>query len=110
MEINMSEPINLDRRRFFATAAMSIAAAPFIKSSSAYAQTGTTKPADAVAIKPGRNASFGPLKQIDADVLDVGYAEAAPPMVPRSFCCTAGPMTYTPSSMSHLCWRRRGTG
>jgi len=28
------------------------------------------------AIKPGTNTSFGPLKQIDAGVLNVGYAEA----------------------------------
>ena len=30
------------------------------------------------AIKPGTNASFGPLKQINAGVLNVGYAEADP--------------------------------
>ena len=30
------------------------------------------------AIKPGTNTSFGPLKQIDAGVLNVGYAEAGP--------------------------------
>jgi pimeloyl-ACP methyl ester carboxylesterase len=29
-------------------------------------------------IKPGANTSFGPLKQIDAGVLNVGYAEAGP--------------------------------
>jgi hypothetical protein len=30
------------------------------------------------AIKPGANTSFGQLKQIDAGVLHVGYAEAGP--------------------------------
>ena len=30
------------------------------------------------AIKPGTNTSFGALKQIDAGVLNVGYAEAGP--------------------------------
>jgi pimeloyl-ACP methyl ester carboxylesterase len=30
------------------------------------------------AINPGTNTSFGPLKQIDAGVLSVGYAEAGP--------------------------------
>src|SRR5258708_14187087 len=30
------------------------------------------------AIKTGRNTSFGPMKQIDAGVLNVGYAEAGP--------------------------------
>ena len=29
-------------------------------------------------IKPGTNTSFGPLKQIDAGLLNVGYAEAGP--------------------------------
>jgi len=35
-------------------------------------------PADATTIKPGTNTSFGALKQIDAGVLNVGYAEAGP--------------------------------
>ncbi len=30
------------------------------------------------ATKPGTNTSFGPLKQIDAGVLNIGYAEAGP--------------------------------
>ena len=40
---------------------------------SADAQSGKISP-----IKPGTNTSFGPLKQIDAGVLNVGYAEAGP--------------------------------
>jgi pimeloyl-ACP methyl ester carboxylesterase len=35
-------------------------------------------PADATPIKPGTNTSFDSLKQIDAGVLSVGYAEAGP--------------------------------
>ena len=42
---------------------------------SADAQSGTTK---LPAIKPGTNTSFASLKQIDAGVLNVGYAEAGP--------------------------------
>ena len=76
--ISTSEQINLHRRRFFGTAAMTIAAAQFAINGSAEAQTGTTKPASLPAIKPGTNTSFGPLKQIDAGVLNVGYAEAGP--------------------------------
>ena len=45
---------------------------------SANAQSGKAKPAELPAIKPGTNTSFGPLKQIDAGVLNVGYAEAGP--------------------------------
>jgi pimeloyl-ACP methyl ester carboxylesterase len=37
-----------------------------------------TKPADLPAVKPGTNTSFAALKQIDAGLLNVGYAEAGP--------------------------------
>ena len=46
--------------------------------SSAVAQTGTSKPPIVPPIKPGINKSFGPLKQIDAGLLNVGYAEMGP--------------------------------
>jgi hypothetical protein len=45
---------------------------------SADAQSSKINPADAIAIKPGTNTSLGALKQIDAGVLNVGYAEAGP--------------------------------
>src|SRR5690348_8828492 len=35
-------------------------------------------PPDATTTKPGTNASFGALKQVDAGVLNVGYAEVGP--------------------------------
>jgi pimeloyl-ACP methyl ester carboxylesterase len=75
---NMSEAINLHRRRFFGTAAMSIAAAQLIFSGSARAQASKAKPAELPNIKPGTNTSFGPLQQIDAGLLNVGYAESGP--------------------------------
>jgi pimeloyl-ACP methyl ester carboxylesterase len=74
METMMSEHINHDRRRLFGAAAMTVAAAQFGMIGSAQAQSAK----DAAAIKPGTNTSFGPLKQIDAGLLDVGYAEAGP--------------------------------
>ena len=74
----MSEEIDRHRRRFFGTAAMAIAAAQFALNGSADAQAGKTKPADLPKIKPGTNTSFGALKQIDAGLLNVGYAEAGP--------------------------------
>ena len=74
-KIKTSDEINQHRRRFFGTAAMTIAAAQLAATGSADAQTSkTTLP----AIKPGTNTSFGPLKQIDAGLLNVGYAEAGP--------------------------------
>jgi pimeloyl-ACP methyl ester carboxylesterase len=73
----MSDQINRDRRNFFGGAAMTLAAAQF--SLTAAAAAAQTRPAkhDA-AIKPGANTSFASLKQIDAGLLNVGYAEAGP--------------------------------
>jgi pimeloyl-ACP methyl ester carboxylesterase len=72
----MLDELKHDRRRFLGTAAMTIAAAQLGMTGSAKAQT--RKTADLPAVKPGTNTSFGPLKQIDAGVLNVGYAEAGP--------------------------------
>ena len=74
----MSEAINYDRRRFLGTASMTIAAAHLGMMGSAHARSSKAKPADLPAVKPGTNTSFGPLKQIDAGLLNVGYAEAGP--------------------------------
>jgi pimeloyl-ACP methyl ester carboxylesterase len=71
MEIEMSEYLNHDRRRFLGSAAMTLAAAQFVLRGAAQAQS------SAAAIKPSNN-SFGPLKQVDAGLLNVGYAEAGP--------------------------------
>ena len=74
----MSQEINHDRRRFLRNAAMTIAAAQFGMIGSADAQSSKAKPANVPPIKPGTNTSFGSIKQIDAGVLNVGYAEAGP--------------------------------
>ena len=55
---------------------MSLAAAQFGMFRSAKAQSRKTELADVPQIKPGTNTSFGSIKQIDASVLNVGYAEA----------------------------------
>src|SRR3979490_411668 len=69
------DAMNQDRRRFLGTAAMTIAAAQFALSGSADAQP-------AADGKPSRRlqtrTSFGALKQIDAGVLNIGYAGAGP--------------------------------
>jgi pimeloyl-ACP methyl ester carboxylesterase len=70
----MSQHTNPDRRRFLGTAAVALAAAPFAIGGTAFAQSGGAKPAG--AISPG--AHFAALKQIEAGVLNVGYAEAGP--------------------------------
>jgi pimeloyl-ACP methyl ester carboxylesterase len=76
--IKSPEQINRDRRRFFGTAAMTIAAAQFAFSGPARAQSSQTKTAELPRVKPGAHTSFAPLKQIDAGLLNVGYAEAGP--------------------------------
>jgi len=74
----MSEKINHQRRRFLGTAAMTIATTQLGIFGSAIAQSSKTKPAVLAMMKPGTNTSFGSLKQIDAGVLNVGYAEVGP--------------------------------
>jgi pimeloyl-ACP methyl ester carboxylesterase len=74
----MSEEIKHDRRRFLATAITTIASAELGMIGSSAAQSRKAKPATVPAIKPGTNKSFGPLKQIDAGVLNIGYAEVGP--------------------------------
>jgi pimeloyl-ACP methyl ester carboxylesterase len=70
--------INEDRRRFFGTAAMTLAAAQLGMMGRAEAQSGETRPAPLVAIRPGANTSFAALKQMNAGALNIGYAEAGP--------------------------------
>src|SRR5215212_6634220 len=74
----MPEEMNHDRRRFLGKAAMTIVAAQLGMFASANAQSGKTKAGNLPAIKRGTNKSFGALKQIEAGVLNVGYAEAGP--------------------------------
>jgi len=72
---NTFEKVDWNRRRFFGAAAVTFAAVQLGMIGSADAQT---KSKELPAIKPGTNTSFGPLKQIDAGVLNIGYAEAGP--------------------------------
>src|SRR5437899_2629973 len=69
----MSEEIDHDRRRLLGTAVLTLAAAELAMIGTADAQSIKINP-----IKPGTNTSFAPLKQIEAGVLNVGYAEAGP--------------------------------
>ena len=71
----MSEKIDLQRRHLFGAAALGFSALQLGLVTPAAAQSSRATLPD---IKPGTNTSFGPLKQIDAGVLSVGYAEAGP--------------------------------
>ena len=74
--ISMHEVIDHDRRRLFGAAALSFTATELGIIGAAFAGT---KPATLPVIRSGTNTSFAPLKQIDAGVLNVGYAEAGQP-------------------------------
>ncbi len=76
--VRASQDIDHRRRRFVGVAATTFAAAQFDMIGLTNAGADETKQAHS-PIKPGTNASFAPLRQIDAGVLDVGYAEAGPP-------------------------------
>ena len=74
----MSEHINHDRRRFLGAAITTVAAASLGAIRSARAQSSKTQQADVAPTKPASHTSFGPIKQIDAGLLNVGYAEVGP--------------------------------
>jgi len=76
--INMPEQIDNPRRRFFGAAALTLATAQFGMIGSASAESGKATVGDTTTIKPSTNTSFGPLKQIDAGTLNVGYADVGP--------------------------------
>ena len=71
-----SEDIDAQRRRFFGAAAVTVAAAQLGMTGFAAAQGGEAS--DLQTPGAGGRTSFGPLKQIDAGVLKVGYAEVGP--------------------------------
>lgn len=72
----ITEAINQPRRYFVGAAAVTAAAAQLgIVGSTAAQTTAMQLP----SVTPGTHTSFGPLKQIDAGVLSVAYAEAGPP-------------------------------
>jgi pimeloyl-ACP methyl ester carboxylesterase len=76
--IEIVEPMDQPRRRFLGTAAMTLAAAQFGVFGAASPLSSSAKAASLPAIKPGTNTSFASLKQIDAGVLNIGYAEVGP--------------------------------
>src|SRR5258708_35127017 len=70
-------PKDLAHRRppLVGPAALTAAAAQLGMIGAVDAQPGKAK---MPSVKPGSHTSFGPLKQIDAGLLNVGYAEAGP--------------------------------
>ena len=73
------EKCNLHRRQFLGASATTIVAAQLGIIGAADAQSAKTESTRVADVKPGTHTSFGPVKQIDAGVLNVGYAEAGRP-------------------------------
>ena len=74
-KIKTSKDIDHRRRHFVGTAALTVAAAQLGMIGAVDAQPAKAK---LPTVKPGSHTSFGPMKQIDAGLLSVGYAEAGP--------------------------------
>ena len=73
----MSDESKPGRRRFLGAVALTLTAAELAVSDRASAQSAVDA-ATASTTKPGTHTSFGVLKQVDAGVLSIGYAEAGP--------------------------------
>ena len=77
---DITPPENIDhhRRRLFGAAAVTLAAIPLGVVTLANAQEGKRGAQGQAVIRSGAHTSFGPLKQIKAGLLNVGYAEVGP--------------------------------
>src|SRR5262249_11386299 len=76
----MSRYVNAERRRFLGSAALALAA-PFLIGGRARAPSGAAN-SPASGILPGTSTSFQSVKQMEAGVLNVGFAGVAPPNGP----------------------------
>ena len=72
----MPREANYDRRRFLRNSAITLAAAEFARMVPAFAQNGGQR--NSTPTQSGGNTTFASLKQINAGVLNVGYAEDGP--------------------------------
>jgi hypothetical protein len=80
----MSLEVNSGRRRFLRTSAMALVASDLAMIKSAKAEVNKIAAESVSPIKRGTNTSFASLKQIEAGVLNVGYAEAGPARAPTA--------------------------
>src|SRR5882762_6990897 len=90
MRGTMSEAIHYDRRRFIGTAATAIAGAGLIASRWGELAPGSRDASSLVGTTPGTSGSLGPIKEIDAGDLNVGYAEAGPANGPPAILLYGG--------------------
>jgi len=74
----MSYTVNSERRRFFAAAAMTVAATQLDVSAFAETQSRTSSGPEPPPVNPGPRDSFASLKQINAGLLSVAYVDVGP--------------------------------
>nr|WP_315596180.1 alpha/beta hydrolase [uncultured Cupriavidus sp.] len=74
----MTKKIDLPRRSFLGTAGLTLAAAQLGMLGNANAQSAVSKAKPLAPVKPGSHTTFASIKQINAGVLNVGYAEVGP--------------------------------
>jgi pimeloyl-ACP methyl ester carboxylesterase len=74
----MSETIDRNRRALFGTAAMTLAATQLTLSGLARAGIVSAQGGALADVKPGTHTSFASMKQVNAGLLNVGYAEDGP--------------------------------
>jgi pimeloyl-ACP methyl ester carboxylesterase len=74
----MSERVNQGRRRFLSRAVAAVAVSERVMRGSAEAQTGGGRPSGPALMGAGTIGSLGSLKQVDAGVLNIGYADVGP--------------------------------
>jgi pimeloyl-ACP methyl ester carboxylesterase len=72
-----AESIGISRRRLLALSSVS-AGATLLGGLASFTASGNVEASDKPTISSGTNASFGPIKQIDSGLLNVGYAESGP--------------------------------
>ena len=103
-------PVDQYRRRFFGSAALTLAAAQLGMIGSATGQSSQARPGTLSAAKPGTNTSFASMRQIDAGVLNIAYAEAGPADGPPVLLLHGWPYDIYSYVDVAPGWRQRATG
>jgi hypothetical protein len=108
LNMEQTELIGISRRRLLAMSSIS-AVATLLAGLGRFTSSGNAKASDLLTTTFRTNTSFGPIKQIDSGLLNVGYAESGLAKGPQSFSFTVGPTTFTALSMLRPYWQREVT-
>ena len=75
--MEQTQLVGISRRRLLAMSSIS-AVATLLAGLGRFTSSGNAKASDLLTISSRTNTSFGPIKQIDSGLLNVGYAESGP--------------------------------